>query len=116
MDPTTGFPVLPHWLVQPYIRPLPAEPEASKPPAQGEKSGVEVVGSSSSSLLIDLVDIVLTDRPTRVCCRGCSLPRRKEGDLGGTASYPALRRDGERKRVEESEIDGGSELSFTDAC
>ena len=114
MDPVTGFPVLPHWLVQPYIRPLPAEPEAAKPPAQGEKSGVEVVGSSSSSLLV--VNRVLTDRPTRVCCRGFSLPRRKEGDLGGAAGCPALRWDGERKRVEESEIDRGSELCFTDAC
>ncbi|KAI1791989.1 Dus-domain-containing protein [Ganoderma leucocontextum] len=44
VDPATGFPVLPHWLVQPYIRPLPAEPEAAKPPVQSEKSGVEVVG------------------------------------------------------------------------
>ncbi|KAM5538367.1 hypothetical protein V8D89_007969 [Ganoderma adspersum] len=43
VDPATGFPVLPHWLVQPYIRPLPAEPEAAKPPAQNGKSGVEVV-------------------------------------------------------------------------
>ena len=44
MDPATGFPVLPHWLVQPYIRPLPEEPDAAKPPAQYENSGVEVVG------------------------------------------------------------------------
>ncbi|EJF67496.1 Dus-domain-containing protein [Dichomitus squalens LYAD-421 SS1] len=44
IDPATGFPVLPHWLAQPYIRPLPAEPEAAKPPAQGKESGVEVVG------------------------------------------------------------------------
>ncbi|PIL31036.1 hypothetical protein GSI_05731 [Ganoderma sinense ZZ0214-1] len=43
VDPATGFPVLPHWLLQPYIRPLPAEPDAAKPPAQNEKSGVEVV-------------------------------------------------------------------------
>ena len=44
VDPATGFPVLPHWLAQPYIRPLPAEPEAAKPPVQGTQSGVEVVG------------------------------------------------------------------------
>ncbi|KAI0696890.1 Dus-domain-containing protein [Cerioporus squamosus] len=44
IDEATGFPVLPHWLVQPYIRPLPAEPEAAKPPAESEKSGVEAVG------------------------------------------------------------------------
>ena len=44
IDEATGFPVLPPWLAQPYIRPLPAEPDAAKPLAQSEKSGVEVVG------------------------------------------------------------------------
>ena len=44
IDEATGFPVLPHWLAQPYIRPLPAEPEAAKPPRENNRSGVEVVG------------------------------------------------------------------------
>ncbi|KAI0801500.1 Dus-domain-containing protein [Fomes fomentarius] len=48
VNEATGLPVLPHWLAQPYIRPLPAEPEAAKPPVQKEKSGVEVVGTSAS--------------------------------------------------------------------
>ncbi|KAI0370136.1 Dus-domain-containing protein [Pilatotrama ljubarskyi] len=46
IDEATGFPVLPHWLAQPYIRPLPAEPEAAKPPPESNKSGVEVAGAS----------------------------------------------------------------------
>lgn len=50
MDEATGFPVLPHWLAQPYIRPLPAEPEAAQPPPQSEKSGVEVVVGESASV------------------------------------------------------------------
>ncbi|CDO68497.1 hypothetical protein BN946_scf184499.g22 [Trametes cinnabarina] len=48
IDEVTGFPVLPHWLAQPYIRPLPADPEAAKPPAESGKSGVEVVASECS--------------------------------------------------------------------
>ena len=44
VDEATGFPVLPHWLAQPYIRPLPAEPDAAQPPLESEKSGIEVVG------------------------------------------------------------------------
>ncbi|KAH9912162.1 Dus-domain-containing protein [Epithele typhae] len=43
LDPATGFPVLPHWLVQPYIRPLPEEPALSKPASASQKSGVAVV-------------------------------------------------------------------------
>ena len=52
VDEATGFPVLPHWLAQPYIRPLPAEPEAAKPPTQSDKAGVEVVGESWSLPLL----------------------------------------------------------------
>lgn len=50
MDEATGFPVLPHWLAQPYIRPLPAEPEAAQPPRESEKSGVEVVVGACASV------------------------------------------------------------------
>ncbi|KAI0652760.1 Dus-domain-containing protein [Trametes meyenii] len=46
VDEATGFPVLPHWLAQPYIRPLPAEPEAAQPPQESQKSGVAVAGTS----------------------------------------------------------------------
>lgn len=46
VDEATGFPILPHWLVQPYIRPLPKEPEAAQPPQESSKSGVQVVGMS----------------------------------------------------------------------
>ncbi|KAJ8495062.1 hypothetical protein ONZ51_g1923 [Trametes cubensis] len=49
VDPATGFPVLPHWLAQPYVRPLPAEPEAAKPPAESEKSGVEVAATECTT-------------------------------------------------------------------
>ncbi|RDX44261.1 Dus-domain-containing protein [Lentinus brumalis] len=49
IDEATGFPVLPHWLVQPYVRPLPAEPEAAKPPAESDKSGVEVVATECAA-------------------------------------------------------------------
>ncbi|KAI0776333.1 Dus-domain-containing protein [Trametes elegans] len=42
VDEATGFPVLPHWLAQPYIRPLPAEPEVAEPPKESQKSGIEV--------------------------------------------------------------------------
>ncbi|EIW63720.1 Dus-domain-containing protein [Trametes versicolor FP-101664 SS1] len=45
IDEATGFPILPHWLVQPYIRPLPKEPEAAQPPQETSKSGVAVVGT-----------------------------------------------------------------------
>ncbi|KAI0829112.1 hypothetical protein BC628DRAFT_1417455 [Trametes gibbosa] len=40
VDEATGFPVLPHWLVQPYVRPLPAE--AAKAPQESQKHVVEV--------------------------------------------------------------------------
>ena len=53
VDPATGFPVLPHWLAQPYVRPLPAESEAAKPPAESEKSGVEVAGRFACESICD---------------------------------------------------------------
>lgn len=53
IDEATGFPILPQWLAQPYIRPLPKEPEAAQPPQESRKSGVEVVGVSPWTSVMD---------------------------------------------------------------
>ncbi|KAI0756051.1 Dus-domain-containing protein [Daedaleopsis nitida] len=76
VDEATGFPVLPHWLAQPYIRPLPTEPEAALPPRESEKSGVEVV------------ECAVGDSAVRGAKRAIS-EERPEGDVAGRTEASA---------------------------